>query len=246
VVRETEKNDLCFLEPGRPVAILIDGGFFHARYRKVFLKNGEKHDAATAAKNMYTMVLRHVEGHTLYRIFYYDCPPLLKKVHHPITKKCIDFAKTEMAQFRMEFLNHLSRMRKIALRLGRLSDMDEWLIRPSATRELLKGNLKIEDLAEKDVYFEAKQKGVDMRIGLDIASLAYKKQVGRIILVAGDSDFVPAAKLARREGIDFILDPMWKSIPEELHIHVDGVRSTWDRKESPASSKKNPPKKRAA
>ncbi len=47
-----------------------------------------------------------------------------------------------------------------------------------------------------------------MRIGLDIASLAYKKQIDQIILIAGDSDFVPAAKLARREGIDFILDPM--------------------------------------
>ena len=53
-----------------------------------------------------------------------------------------------------------------------------------------------------------KQKGVDMRIGVDIASLAYKKQVNQIILIAGDSDFVPAAKLARREGIDFVLDPL--------------------------------------
>lgn len=34
-----------------------------------------------------------------------------------------------------------------------------------------------------------------MRIGIDIASLAYKKQVEQIILIAGDSDFVPAAKL---------------------------------------------------
>ncbi len=28
-------------------------------------------------------------------------------------------------------------------------------------------------------------------------------QIDQIILIAGDSDFVPAAKLARREGIDF-------------------------------------------
>ncbi len=39
-----------------------------------------------------------------------------------------------------------------------------------------------------------------MRIGLDIASLAYKQQVEQIVLVAGDSDFVPAAKLARVDG----------------------------------------------
>ena len=64
-----------------------------------------------------------------------------------------------------------------------------------------------------------------MRIGLDIASLAYKRLVSQIILIAGDSDFVPAAKHARREGIDFILDPMWQSIRPELNEHIDGLRS---------------------
>ena len=64
-----------------------------------------------------------------------------------------------------------------------------------------------------------------MRIGLDIASMAFNNQVSQIILVAGDSDFVPAAKLARREGIDFILDPMWGSIRHDLHEHIDGLRS---------------------
>ena len=38
--------------------------------------------------------------------------------------------------------------------------------------------------------------------------MSYKRQVDQIVLVAGDSDFVPASKLARREGIDFILDPL--------------------------------------
>ena len=63
-------------------------------------------------------------------------------------------------------------------------------------------------------------------MGLDIASLAFKRQVDQIVLIAGDSDFVPAAKLARREGIDFILDPMWQPIHEDLHEHIDGLRST--------------------
>lgn len=66
-----------------------------------------------------------------------------------------------------------------------------------------------------------------MRIGIDIASLAYKKQVDRIVLIAGDSDFVPAAKLARREGIDFVLDPMWAPIKPDLFEHIDGLKSTF-------------------
>lgn len=68
-----------------------------------------------------------------------------------------------------------------------------------------------------------------MKIGLDIASLAYKQQVDQIVLVAGDADFVPAAKLARREGIDFILDPLWSSVSADLHEHIDGLQSVCPR-----------------
>ena len=64
-----------------------------------------------------------------------------------------------------------------------------------------------------------------MRIGVDIASVSIKKQVERIILISGDSDFVPAAKLARREGVDFILDPMRNPIKEDLFEHIDGMRT---------------------
>lgn len=42
-------------------------------------------------------------------------------------------------------------------------------------------------------------------------------KVAILVLVSGDADFVPAAKLARREGIQFILDPLWKSIPADLY-----------------------------
>lgn len=70
-----------------------------------------------------------------------------------------------------------------------------------------------------------RQKGVDMRIGIDISSLTLKKQVDTIILVAGDSDFVPAAKLARREGVEFILDPMWQQVNADLFEHIDGLQS---------------------
>lgn len=90
---------------------------------------------------------------------------------------------------------------------------------------MLKGKKRFEDLNDDDVTLDVRQKGVDMRIGLDIASLTFKKQVNKIILMAGDADFVPAAKLARREGIDFVLDPMWRPIPDDLNEHIDGLRS---------------------
>lgn len=104
-----------------------------------------------------------------------------------------------------------------------------WAISPDKTKSLLAGKAALDDLTDDDVIYEARQKAVDMRIGLDIASLAFKRQVDQIVLVAGDSDFVPAAKLARREGIDFVLDPMWHTIKPDLYEHIDGLRSTCPR-----------------
>lgn len=209
----------------KSTAILVDGAFFLKRYKKCFA-NGKYHDPKTVAKNMYTMLLSHVENERLYRILYYDCPPLSKKAHNPITKKSIDFSKTDVFKFRNEFYSELKKLRKVALRLGTLKDRGGWVIRPNKTKELLNKKITIDDLDEGDIFYNVKQKGVDIRIGIDIASLAYKKLVGKIILVSGDSDFVPAAKLARREGIDVILDPMWQNVDDKLFEHIDGLKST--------------------
>jgi len=212
----------------KPTAILVDGAFFFKRYRHCF-SGGRGHDAKTVSKNMYTMLMRHVESDELYRILFYDCPPLLKKAHNPITGKVIDFSKTEVSNFRLEFYRELKKLRKVALRLGVLKDRGGWKIYTPKLKDLLNKKLTISDLAENDVYYDVNQKGVDIRIGLDIASLSYKLLVRKIILISGDSDFVPAAKLARREGIDFVLDPMWQKIDDQLFEHIDGLKSTCDK-----------------
>ena len=126
------------------------------------------------------------------------------------------------------FHEQMRRQRKVALRMGRLSASElRYTLTPDAQKRLLRGDLDLAALTEKHFTLQIGQKGVDMRIGLDIASLAYKKQVNQIILIAGDSDFVPAAKLARREGIDFILDPMEATIRSDLFEHIDGLKTCW-------------------
>jgi len=220
-----DKKQIIF---GKPIAILVDGAFFMKRYRQCFW-NGSTHDPQTVAKNMYTMLLRHVENEELYRILYYDCPPLEKKVHNPISKEVIDYSKTDVAIFMKAFHRELIKLRKVALRLGVLKERSSWQIYPEKLKAILNGSMDIKNLTFKDVFYNITQKGVDIRIGLDIASLAYKKLVNRIILVSGDSDFVPAAKLARREGIDVILDPMWQNVDIKLFEHIDGLRSVCDR-----------------
>ena len=230
-----------------PTAVLIDGAFFIKRFRAIEPENG--HDARRAAECAHRWACAHLtpraarrngagqdevrerqrvrdERRELYRIFFYDCPPLEKKMHNPVSKQAVDFGKSAEATFRLALHEHLRGMRKVALRLGHLSAYTQWTIKPAKVAELLSGRIQMGDLSPEDVTVDIRQKGVDMRIGVDVSSLAFKKQVDQIVLIAGDADFVPAAKQARREGIDFILDPMWRSIPPNLNEHIDGLRST--------------------
>ena len=179
------------------------------------------------AKRLYTIAHRHVgKENILYRIFYYDCHPFDKKMHNPINNRVIDFRSTPEYKFRTELIEALKRRRKVALRLGTLKESRTWSIYPHKVKELLSGKIEAKDLAPEDVHVELRQKGIDMKIGVDIASLALKRFVDRIVLISGDSDFVPAAKLARREGIDFILDPMGADIEPSLFEHIDGLDSS--------------------
>jgi uncharacterized LabA/DUF88 family protein len=99
-------------------------------------------------------------------------------------------------------------------------------------------------LGDNDVSLDLRQKGVDMRIGLDIAALALKRFVSTIVLVSGDGDFVPAAKLARREGVQFILDPLWQPRKlDQLFEHIDGLQSGLP---NPNAAERDPRRNRAA
>ncbi|GIX18260.1 MAG: helicase [Rhodothalassiaceae bacterium] len=81
------------------------------------------------------------------------------------------------------------------------------------------------NLEDRDLLIGLRQKGVDMRLGLDISTITLKRQADTLVLVTGDSDFVPAAKIARREGAEVVLDPLGQSVDDDLEEHVDGVYS---------------------
>ncbi len=222
--------------PGHPMsntAILVDGAFFLARYRKVWSER-DANDARTVAKTVFGMALEHLKAldrprESLYRIFFYDCPPLEKRFVRPISGESIDFGRTPAADFRRDLHDQLRRQRKMALRLGRLAERGEWKLKYHALQQLRDGTLDSDQLGDEHFEPDMRQTQVDMKIGVDIAALSYKKLVDQIILVAGDADFIPAAMLARDEGIDFILDPMWQGIAPDLHEHIDGLQSVCPR-----------------
>ncbi len=211
-------------------AILVDGGFYRRRAYGIIgdLSPEER------AKELDIYCRRHltekINGvryqHQLYRIFYYDCAPAKRVIYNPFTKRQVNLSQTETYQWAVSFFEELKKRRKFALRLGKLADKQAYFnLNKKTFKRLCQGEITFSDISEKDIQLHIDQKGVDMKIGLDIASLAYKKQVDQIVLISGDSDFVPAAKLARREGIDFVLDPLGATIKPNLFEHIDGKRT---------------------
>lgn len=207
-------------------AILVDGGFYRRRAQAIFGDKTAQARAIELANYCKRHVNSHGENNDLYRIFYYDCAPSSKRVFHPFLQKQVDLGKSDLYEWTMQFFDELKKKRKFAIRLGKLAEEQaHYTIKPQAVKKLCNGSLNFSDLQESDFCLEIDQKGVDMKIGLDIASMAYKKQVDQIVLISGDSDFVSAAKLARREGIDFILDPLGAPIKPDLFEHIDGLRT---------------------
>lgn len=219
------------------VAILIDGGFLLRRLPAV-RPQIDANDPAEAVKAVNQLVGSHLHYlnrtyqyanpyRLLHRIFYYDARPYDRKAHTPVDEAPIDYAKSPAANFRNSFFDLLRGTPNVALRLGHVrKDSDRsWIFKAQPQKDLLRGQLSVDDLADEHFVPALRQKGVDMRIGIDIASLTLRRQVNVIVLVSGDADFVPAAKLARREGVRVVLDPLWQNVSLDLYEHIDGLRS---------------------
>lgn len=196
-------------------AVLIDGGFIKRRIGtanqpmtaatlQAFVDKLVKHDALTSMR--------------LHRIYFYDAEPLRVKSDMPLQGGQVDFGATPLAQRSMRLHEELKRHPFFALRMGELS-LGGWQV----IAEKLKANVPSVSINAADLKPVIRQKGVDMRIGLDIASLTLKKLVDVIVLVTGDSDFVPAMKFARREGAQLYLVPLGHSVREAMYEHADLV-----------------------
>jgi uncharacterized LabA/DUF88 family protein len=237
-----------------PTAIMIDGAYYLRRFRYSF-PNADAKIASEVAAGVMILAAWHVatsirdtdildmlehrrfdavrneaytrmvESQSLYRIFFYDCPPLTKRMHHPVSNRSIVLGQSDTAILRTALHKDLNDRRKVALRLGRINEeYASWRPVPSAVKRWL-DEPAIFNPSDEDFEIDVSQKGVDMRFGLDLASMAYQHHVDQIVMVTGDADFVPAAKLARREGIDVVLDPMHGPAAKDLEQHVDGTRS---------------------
>jgi len=199
-------------------AILIDGSHFLKRFGRLRPDIG-KHDVEQAHVAIGELVNCHLDHldkiqraenpcSLLYRCFHYDAEPCNRQGHQPVGGKVIDYVNTRQSRFRRALFDRLRRHPNFAVRLGQVRRVWSWILSEKARKALLKGKWKVGHLTDKDFVAGLQQKAVDMRIGMDVASISPKKQADTIVLVTGDGDFVPAARLARREGVRIVLDPL--------------------------------------
>ncbi len=112
----------------KKVAILVDGDFFIRCYKSHLKKqSGDKYkdlNPEKLAHDIHTHCLRHInkKNEELYRIFFYDCKPLEKRVHYPHTQKALDLSKSSTYKERKELHKHLISKPCLALRLGYLDE----------------------------------------------------------------------------------------------------------------------------
>lgn len=201
----------------KKTAILLDMGFVFLKLRTAL---GNRQPTAVEIRQFALKCLKPDEE--IFRIYCYDCPPYGKRQTHPLNKKIVDFSTTPTFISRNKIVSDLKIMDNIAFRSGELS-FDGWVISKKAAKDILKTNRAFVD---DDFTPDIKQKGVDMKIGLDVAWLSSKSIVERIVLVTADSDFIPPMKFARREGVQVVLVTMGHFlVKNELKEHADELRT---------------------
>jgi uncharacterized LabA/DUF88 family protein len=198
-------------------SILLDGGFV----KKKLGEQLHRFPAVTDVQNLCTRVTQHgrLIGKELFRVYYYDAPPFEGVSQNPIDGTVLRFANTPQAAQNKALIDSLELQPDFAVRRGTIVQSG-WKLGRMALRSLAQTQRPI---TARDLVPDMAQKGVDIRIGLDIAWIALKRLVTILVLVTGDSDFVPVMKFARREGLKVYLETMGHPVRRELKAHADLV-----------------------
>lgn len=196
----------AFLE----VAILIDGAFLRRKFHSAYKRDITACEVEKIAEKLLCKLsLSLSDSH---RVYFYDCRPCGEEVKLKITKKTFAFSSTSQYSKGMKLLDGIRSLPYFAVREGQLS-FNGWM-----PKENCYGNAEFSD---DDFIPNLKQKGVDIKIGLDIAWISYNNIAENIILVTGDSDFIPALKVARRSGVFVHLFTLAHVVKSDLKVNAD-------------------------
>lgn len=183
----------------KKTAVLLDGGHVRVNARKA----GLSYNPDYIEKIAHACI---APGEELFRVLYYDCAPFEGSATLPVSGKKQQFSGSD------QWLHELADKDYFAVRLGKLK-----------FRGFIPQKAPIVG-QPKDTDFKPsfEQKGVDMRIGLDMAIFASSRAVDLIALFTNDTDCIPAMKHARRSGIQvaLVVCPTCKP-SSELLAHAD-------------------------
>jgi uncharacterized LabA/DUF88 family protein len=183
--------------------VLIDGGFL----RSVAKKANKHYNPAFIERFAHACISADEE---CLRILYYDCAPFVGSAIQPVSGTSRVFSGSD------RWLHEIAALDLFAVRRGVLKFRGfqrNTRVAPGAT------------LTDADFIPQFEQKGVDMRIGLDIAAYSAEHLASRIILITNDTDCVPAMKFARKAGLQTVLIQAANCRPApELVAHTDFKR----------------------
>ncbi|MGD0537345.1 MAG: NYN domain-containing protein [Verrucomicrobiota bacterium] len=198
-------------------AILLDGGFVTKKLQRTLGHFPTASDVDQECQR----IASHpkLANRELLRIYFYDASPAKDCLTNPIDGSKRDLATTPEFGRQVSLLDKLELTPNFAVRLGEVA-VHGWKLGDSAFKAMVKAP---RPPTAHDIVPDLEQKGVDLRIGLDIARLSLRAMVDTIVVVTGDSDLVPAFKFARREGVRIFLDHMGHGVRRELKAHADVV-----------------------
>ena len=188
-------------------AIYFDGGFVCKILKSFLHRNIEVSDL----ENVLALIKssEQLSGKELLRAYYYDSPPFKGKSKNPQTNEEVDFGASDTYRRQMSFHESVKFHSDFALRSGDLK-FRGWKQTPRG-----------------EFLPDFQQKGVDVKIALDIAQMSMKHIIDTAVLFSGDIDITPALKLARREGIRVyyvnVSNARSMFVGDEVKIHSDGV-----------------------
>ena len=102
--------------------------------------------------------------------YYYDAPPFTRSKQKPLNGGKHDFSRDPLTLHNQTLLADLKHSRHFALRLGEVR-FRGWQLNKNCLSSY-EDEIKV---TSSDIQPALQQKGVDMRIGLDITSLSLKK-----------------------------------------------------------------------
>ncbi len=198
-------------------AVLLDGGFVKKKLMQRLGRFPTTPDVVGVCRDV--MGKPRLEGATLFRVYYYDAPPFEGIANNPIDRSVLNFSMTVEARQNRALIDSLELEPDFAVRRGMIVQTG-WKLGRMALKSLSRVQRPI---TARDLVPDMAQKGVDIRIGLDIAMISLKRVVDILVLVTGDSDFVPVMKFARREGLKVYLETLGHGVRRELKAHADFV-----------------------